>query len=184
MSVWTARTFTLLGLMLAVLMASGCQPAAVSQAAPQSEQAAATVRLVFDPAEVTITPGEEFMLTVNVEAGKEKVDAVQISIDYGSAAMKILEIKAGDALSTPLLNQYDNSTGTLDYAAGILPPAKAPTGTFKLAEIRFSAVAESPQVDFSIQYEAPRQTGVFYQGTSILDTGSLAGARVIIKPIS
>ncbi len=185
MKAWMARSFPLLVLLLAMIMANGCKPlSGIEEAGKSAPVNAGGVRLVFVPAEVSVAPGEEFLLAVNVEAGKEKVDAVQISADYGSAAMEVLEIRAGESLSTLLLNQFDNTAGTLDFAAGILPPAEPPTGTFKLADIRFLAKAESPQVDFSIHFEAPRQTGVFYQGTSLLDTGSLAGARVTIKPNS
>jgi hypothetical protein len=178
----------LLFLALVLLGAGGCKTA--PESAPRAlptllpTPAEQLVRMWMEPDTVNAAPGEVFALTIKVDAGDQKLDAAQVSLDFSTSELEVIDLQGSELLTTEILKQFDNTAGTLDYAAGILPPTQPVSGKFILAQVQCRALGETAQAGLSYHIQNPRQTGIFFQGTPVLNMDSLAGARVVIKPNS
>ena len=135
------------------------------------------IRIVPDSR--TALLNEMFTLDVMVLAPSGPVDSSSVYINFDPAVLQVVDGGGAptnaivpDATSLPilLLNQVNNGTGRIDYVAGAaLPPAAPPSGYFRVATIRFKAVATAPggtPVTFS--FGAPRQTMTLYAGLNNL----------------
>ena len=71
-----------------------------------------------------------------------------------------------------LQNAYDNTAGSVDYAAGTL--GTQPAGSFVLVEIVFQVVGTSGDAVVSFHHGLPRDTDVTQGGTSVLGTADAA----------
>jgi hypothetical protein len=80
-------------------------------------------------------------------------------------------------LPITLVNSYDNSIGTIDYAAGTF--FNFPSGTFSLAQIRLVVITTPPDMGTALTFATvdPRKTDVTYGGLSVL--GNLSGATAV-----
>jgi hypothetical protein len=140
------------------------------QMRPQAQRLAkletGSVLLVIDPPAVTVTPGQVFTLTVQVQAGTQQVDGAQASLDFNSTFIRVRQLTPGTALPLILLNQDDNTTGTIDYAAGTL--SAFPSGTFALVQIQLEALAETAGTSLAFHFGLPRDSDVTFGGVSVL----------------
>ncbi|MBM3133996.1 MAG: hypothetical protein FJZ89_01640 [Chloroflexi bacterium] len=138
-----------------------------------------SVLLVIDPPVATVTPGQVFTLTVQVQAGTQQVDGAQASLDFSPAFVRVQRLTAGTALPLILLNQFNNTAGTIDHAAGAL--ADFPSGTFVLVQIQFEALAETAGTPLAFHFGLPRDSDVAFGGVSVLG-GTSNGAIVVQSP--
>jgi hypothetical protein len=132
------------------------------------------VIIAIEPAMSKVMVGDTFTITIQLSTGNQLIDGAQASINFDPSVLQVISITGNPSvLPLELMNDYDNVTGTLDYAAGTL--SNFPSGTFSLAEIVFEAVAETSETFLTFNYIAPRQTDVTYGGGSVL-TDDVEGA--------
>ena len=140
------------------------------------------VRLYVNPTTVTADVGGVFTLDVMVDAGAQPVNSVELYLNFNPALLRVVDASGNPvttveadpgALSTVLFNSADNSTGQIRYDAGKLSGI-SPTGAFRVATLRFKALAETAGT--SVSYVAP--SDVFDGGSSVL--GTMEGATVTI----
>lgn len=150
-------TLVLVGLLTAVLLAWNGGTAG----------AQAGVLLTVMPATTDTAVGQAFSVTVEVQAGAQQVDGASAFLSFDPGVLQVVNVTGGSVLPVPILNQFSNAAGTVDYSAGTF--SAFPTGTFALATITFSAVASATASSLSFGTVMPRQSEVTFGGTSVLD---------------
>jgi hypothetical protein len=133
-----------------------------------------------------------FTVDIMVTAGASSVDAAEAHINFDPLYLTVVDesgdaahaISPGTALNVILQNVVNNSTGTIDFAAGALGVDK-PSGTFIPATVHFRAERLTPlftPLVFSVV--PPRRTNVVAGGTSILGEASGAKIRSLVGSIN
>lgn len=186
-----------------LFLLSACQPKVVTPTAESTSLPLATVTPVLlveetaeeepkdlQPPEKTaiimltlsdakIQSGEEFVLGVVVDTGGQEVDTVQISLNYDPNLLEVIDLQPGKVFDTQLLSMFDNKTGTLDYAAGLLGGRQS--GELQVVQVKFKALAQTPvSIPLTFNFGIPRETGVFLVGYSVLKDD---GAQDILIPV-
>jgi hypothetical protein len=140
---------------------------------PSSTHAPARIATTLSavPAASQIRIGQTFTVTILVQSGSESVDGAQVSLDFDPTRLQVKKVTANLAsLPSVLLNTYDNSAGTVDYAAGTF--SNFLTGQITLVEIEFEAIATTSATPLTFHLETPRKSEVTFAGNSIL-TGTV-----------
>ena len=151
-----------------------------------------TLALITDTEQVAV--GDTFDVAVQAQSGSRQVVGVDVHLNYVPSKLAVvdmnpavagIQITGGTTLTTPLWNLAANTTGQLDYSAGILGGAGVsyPAGSFTIATIRFQALAETApttEVTFSISNERPTYVSGDTEGTDV--TGTLTGGTYTIMP--
>ncbi|MFC2060763.1 C1 family peptidase, partial [Chloroflexota bacterium] len=113
------------------------------------------VNLYIQPSKKTLSANETFTLTIKVEAGSQPVAGIQAFINFDPYFLAVqdsdnvtpgIQITPGTSLPNQLLNSANNTTGIIDYVAGIAltdPSGPCPSGSFTLATITLKALAET-----------------------------------------
>ncbi len=142
-------------------------------AAAWNASTTATVTLKLVPAYWAAPVGDVFMVDIRLNPRGQPFQGVAAFLTFNPAELQVVdalgnpasEIEDSGNLPVVIRNQADNSTGEINFSAGILegtPPAEE----FSLARIYFKAVgvniAGSP-VAFIVQ-DYPPKTGVTYGG--------------------
>ncbi|MCK4722972.1 MAG: hypothetical protein KAT75_06695, partial [Dehalococcoidia bacterium] len=143
--------------------------------------------LSIQPPSETVGVGEIFELVIQADAGDQLVSGIDAFVDFDPAYLEVVDADAGtpgiqvipgSALPTVIVNEADNSLGTIDFSAGKLG-APFPTNTFTVATIRFRALAStSPSTAVCFSTDPPRQTRADYAGNDV--TGTLTCGTVTI----
>jgi len=121
--------------------------------------------------------GDTITVSILVKAGNQLGGAVQANLNFDPTKLRVKQVIGNTTLLPMVLqNQYNNSVGSLDYAAGTV--ANFPSGTFTLVQIQFEALAATPGTAITFHLGAPRNTDVSYGGVSVL-TGSVNGSVII-----
>ena len=76
------------------------------------------IRLVPDRANVN--PGEQFNVAIQIEPNGQPVAGFQAFIDFDPSVLQVTKLSLGSAspLSVELLNNFRNTEGEIDFAAG------------------------------------------------------------------
>ena len=140
-----------------------------------------TVPLVLESYSEVVQTGQEFQLTVKVEAGHTRpVDAAQIYLDFDPAILEVVAIRPGSHLGYLLQSTWDNSRGRLAYAAGTLDnPFEFP---FTFCNVVFRAKAPTVRGSTLVQFDdprPPRQSKAIYRGLDV--TGHLTSVRIRVR---
>lgn len=125
-----------------------------------------SARLTLSPATTKVKPGQVFTLIVRVAAGTQGLDAAQASLDYNPKVLRVRRIIPGSRLPLVLLNRFDNTLGTLDFAAGTL--SGNPKGTFELLKVEFEALGPLAHTSVSFHGNGLRDSDVSLRGRSVL----------------
>jgi len=136
-----------------------------------------TVQLMIEPMTTTVLPSQVFTLSVMVLAGSQPVDGAQGSLNFDPSLLQVRQITPGSTLPQILLNQYDNTAGTIDFAAGTF--SNFPSGTFTLMQVEFEAVAPTPGTPLAFQFTLPSATEATYGGASVL--GGASDGTVVVS---
>ena len=139
-----------------------------------------SVVMTLDPASAQAKPGEEFIVSVQIQSGSQLVDTAQASLNFDPAVLSVVEVQPGPALPILLQNSSDNQAGTIDFSAGALPPAQPASGTFVLAQIKFRALAPVPSTSLVFQSKMPRQSGAFSEGMPVLALNGAQNGTIIL----
>ena len=142
-------------------------------------QSTETVVIIVDPPLRKTIVGSTFTVTIQVQAGGLYVDGAQASLDFDPSRLRVKQMTGNTTLlPNVLMNTYDNSAGTLDYAAGTL--LSFPTGSFNLVQIEFEALVETTGTLLEFHFGGLRNTEVTYGGYSIL-TADQDGSVIIVQ---
>jgi uncharacterized repeat protein (TIGR01451 family) len=128
-----------------------------------------TVILVLDPPTFTTAVSQTFELPIVVHAGSQQVDGASAHLNFDPAYLEVISIAPGNSLSTVILNEFDNESGQLDFAAGSFD--NFPSGTFTLATVIFKTTALTDEDGTAVEFNRalPRSSDVTFDGTSVLD---------------
>jgi len=135
----------------------------------------AQVDLVVDPAEVNVEPGETFFATVEVQAGAQQMDLVEIHMVFDPQILQIKSLNI-EASSLPIgfppgaagsdTKEVDNEKGEINIARGTF--SNFPSGTFSFITIEFDAIsAGNTNLEF-VDPDGPPSTIVTFGGGSVL----------------
>ena len=139
------------------------------------------VILAIRPSIITVAVAQDFDLILEVRAGALSVDGAAAYLNFNTTYLQVVSITPGSTLPVVLENNFNNSTGQVNFAAGILI-GDLPSGTFTLATVRFHALAETSGTPIHISVLNPRKSDITYGGFSIL-TGT-EDSTVTITPNS
>lgn len=145
--------------------------------APFGLLSSGTVDLTLNPAATTVDIGQEFDVTVRVEAGTQTVDGAAAYLTFDPELLEVVSVTAGTSLSVELRNDYDNTEGRVNFAAGKL--SAFPSGTFTLATVRFRALAETASTGINYTNDNPlRASDATFGGQSVLNATEPAGVTI------
>jgi hypothetical protein len=120
------------------------------------------------PSELAIGGNETFEVPILVQAGVLQVDGTSAYLNFDPAYLEVVSITPGSEFSTILANEFDNSTGEVNFAAGSFN--NFPSGTFTLATVTFQTLALTDDAGTPIQFNSslPRQSDATFDSTSVL----------------
>jgi hypothetical protein len=139
------------------------------------------VNLVLTTTASTIVVGEDFDVVIEAHSGSQAVVGLAAYLNFDSTKLSVVDmdiaaggvqITGGMTLGEPFQNSVDNTSGHVNFSAGLLG-GPYPSGTFTVATIRFHALAAtSPNTALSFSASGPRQTYISgdTQGTRVTGT--------------
>ncbi len=162
-------------------------PAPDIHAGPLLMEGMGDVMLEIAPAVSTVLKEQIFTVDVQVVAGDQRVDGVEMYLDFDPLYLQVVDaggspagtIDPGTALNILIRNMVNNANGTIDFVCGKLDEPK-PNGTFVVASIRFRAMWGTGEDTTAIRFaaRAGSPTNVTGGGESVL--GGTADASVSI----
>jgi len=113
----------------------------------------AQVDIVAQPGNSTVTNGENFTVTLQVQAGTQPINGIEVHLDFDPAVLEVVSLNmvaTAEFPSTLIVPAEDNGTGEIKAAHGVLGAANTATGTFDYLAIEFQAIglSSSSQVSF------------------------------------
>jgi hypothetical protein len=139
-----------------------------------------TTVLAIDPSDAVVRSGDIVSVTVWVQTDGP-VDGAAAYIDFSSTRLRLKALAGGTALPDTIQGGYDNTAGTIDYAAGKLE-GELPSSAFVLVTLTFEARSEGVSVlnlvTTSDGQGTCRWSDVTYAGSSLSPV--LQGAVVTI----
>lgn len=158
--VYRAATFVMV-----LCLALGAFSPVSANASAESVQAGAVLMSLL-PSATSVAVGSTFSVAVQVAAGTQNVDTVQVSLDFDPNYLEVVPpLSASGVLTTPLQSTYDNTLGTVDYGAGLL--GSTISGTFTVVTVQFKVKASTSGTTISFHSGLPRETNALYQGNSV-----------------
>jgi len=137
------------------------------------------VSIVIDPTTNKVLVGRFFTVSILVTTGIHPVDGAQAYLNFDPTKLQVKQVTGNSSLLPLVLqNQYDNTLGSLDYAASTL--SDFPCGTFILAQIQFQAIAVTSETGLTFHFGLPRNTDVTNSGVSVLN-GRINGSIEILE---
>jgi hypothetical protein len=105
--------------------------------------------------------------TVQVQTNGQAVDGAEIHLDFDPALLEVISAVPGATLGVTILPPvFDNTAGTIDYAAGTF--SAFPTATFDLLTITFRAKAAGTSAIRIPAADVPRKSDVTFAGSSFI----------------
>ena len=142
------------------------------------------VVLALSPSQVTTSPGSIFTVDINIAAGAQSVDTVETHIKFDPTYLQVVDANGApadsieedlSALSTVLVNTVDNASGLIRYDAGKLS-GTSPSGSFRVATIRFKALAKTANTAVSIK----SASAAFFDGNALPTTFQDAAVEIVL----
>jgi hypothetical protein len=153
------------------LLASNFGQAVDMAAETRTSQPSTQVAMLVQPAQASIKSGETFNVTVQLDAGEQQVDGAQIMLNFDPTILAVEEVMAlegkHEPLPQPLVNQFDNEGGTIQFAAGALEAF--PSGEIELVELRFRAL-KGGETQLEFELDGAMGSDVTFGGTSVLSS--------------
>lgn len=126
-----------------------------------------------------VQAGEEFVVCVLVDTGGQEVDTIQVSLNFDSKLLEVVELRPGEVFDTELQSMFDNQAGMIDYAAGLLGGKQG--GQVEVMQIELKVLQETAASTLlSFNFGLPRETGVYLEGYSVLKED---GAQDFVIPL-
>ncbi|MDX9864500.1 MAG: LysM peptidoglycan-binding domain-containing protein [Anaerolineaceae bacterium] len=156
----------------------------VQSAAPEtadeglaSIQSAGTATMYLEPANQTVNVGQTFNMTVQVGAGAQQVNTVQVSLKFDPTYLEVVSLTQVGGLDGVIQNTFDNAAGTVSYAAAKL--GASVTGNFNVVQIAFKARASIASTTVAFQSAQPLPSDVLMDGSSVM--ASTTNGNVVIQ---
>ena len=138
-----------------------------------------SIELITDASDVIA--GQEFEVQVTVNAGPlNPVDTAQVYLDFNTAKIEVVSVKAGSRLRYVLQNKTSERSGRIGFAAGTTGAAQV--APFVLCTVTFRAEGLDGRGDATIGFaplRAPRHTKAIHRGLDV--TGDLGSLLVAVK---
>ena len=107
-----------------------------------------TVYIRLDPSHPLVAKDDIFTVDVMVDAGDEGIIAVFMYLDFNPLYLQVVDvsgnptstIEVSEAFDFVAKNSVDNGIGQIDLEVGVIPGTPEPSGTFRVATIRFKAL--------------------------------------------
>jgi hypothetical protein len=150
------------------------------------------VNLLLTPTALTVVAGDNFDVVVEARGGSQSVVGVAAYLNFDPAKLSVVDIDVtapgvqitgGTTLTSAIQNSVDNTTGRIDFSAGVLGTIY-PSGNFTVATIRFHALAAtSTNTAVGFSTTSPRETYVSgdMQGTKVTGTTNGAAYAILSK---
>lgn len=102
----------------------------------------ANTTLTLSPNPVSVQPGKQGSVEVNIDSTNNEVTAVQLEIAYDPNFITNVQVKPGPLFETPvlLINKNNVKEGRYTYAFGIMPNRPVVQGIGVVATITFTAL--------------------------------------------
>jgi hypothetical protein len=97
--------------------------------------------------------GQATLLASPSKSKRAQVDGASAYLNFDQEYVQVIDITLGDSLPLEIQNQFDNSNGSVDIAAGAIN--NFPTGTFTLATITFQAQSELTETAIAFNSTMP-----------------------------
>jgi hypothetical protein len=174
------RTYRSLLNLFAVLLAF---PLLVRHAPPGHAQGGADLVLNGAPlSPVSVT--DVFTIAVEVQGNGQPHSVVEVHLNFDQTILSVNSATVVGAATLPfelIPLAFDNSNGTVDYAAGTF--SEPPSGTYNLLEVEFQVIdAQSTTIDFAFDIGNNRETVVAYEGIDVL--ANATGASITATPVA
>lgn len=94
--------------------------------------AAAQTTLSLSPSSQTLTPGQNFTLTVKMNTGTNHVIGFDVNLNFDANALQVTSLTKGagiGSLDQEIKRTFDNTTGTISYSVFTLNTANAVQGS-------------------------------------------------------
>lgn len=140
----------------------------------------AQTQMVLLPSATTVNPGDNFSVVVQIQSGSDLFNVGEVHLDFDPAVVEVVSLTPGTALPVPTENAFQNSTGTIDYAAGVFGQGASISGNVDLVTINLQAVAGGTNT-FTFGTVFPRETQVVNQGVNIL-SGTTTATITVTSP--
>lgn len=124
----------------------------------------------------------EVQVLVNVDA-THSVDGAAVSLNYDPQRLAVVSLTAGTQLDFVLKKKFDNTKGSLDFAA-ILWANKLPTDKFTLVTINFTLLGENGERTLSFNTTAPRETAAALAGEYVNAPVQPSAIKFAEKPLT
>lgn len=108
--------------------------------------------LTLAPNPVTVEPGQEGRVSVNIDTSDNEVTAVQLEIAYDPNFITNVKVVPGALFENPvlLINKNNVKEGRYTYAYGIMPNRPTVQGVGEVATITFTAVNKNGQSQMAL----------------------------------
>lgn len=157
---------------------------AVQKQTAVNKAAAATV-IYISPSSFEVMPGGEFNFKVLMDTNQNKVTGIDIPINFNPKAIKITSIEPGGGignLETIISNSFDNSSGSILYAAFTLNKQNAVSGSgIEILAIRGQALPDAPDGEFLLEFDPSVAVSATQESQNAL-TGTTNATLVIASP--
>ena len=136
---------------------------------------------MLDPGLKIVNVADTFDLDVIINSGAQLLDGVEVYVNFDHTVMQVANVipdlsSFPDNVTGPT---WDNGAGHIGYAAGLLSGPE-PSGSFRVATIRFLATAPAGGTVISFAFHPPsRDTKVSHDGMSWRPVG--AGSIILIS---
>lgn len=153
------------------------EAAAGEEMPPPPEQTASLMMQL--PGDLPVA-GSEFEVVVMVDTGEQDVDTVQISLNFDPNLLAVVVLEPGSAFPTLLQSTFDNQTGSIDFAAGLL--GEKVNGKAEVVRLQLKSLQETPATArLSFHFGLPRETGVYLEGYSVLKDDGAAELSIPLQ---
>jgi hypothetical protein len=142
----------------------------------------AGVGMVIVPTPKTATVSQDFAVDIKVtNSGGAEVNSAGAHLNFSTTYLEVLSITPGTALGNVLTNNHNNTTGTIDYDAGVPMGSPGVTADFVLATVQFHAKAVTPGTALTFVFTPVlRKTAVYVGFDNVLSPAAAINGNVVI----
>ena len=112
---------------------------------PAQAQTGNEVHIVVNPATSQVEVGQNFVTTIQVQAGSADINGISAYLDFDPSLLQVQSMTPVTSFPFQLQNTYDNNNGQLNYSVATFS-LPYPTGFFDLLQVEFKKSRE----DFNI----------------------------------
>ncbi|MEM7801819.1 MAG: immunoglobulin-like domain-containing protein, partial [Chloroflexota bacterium] len=125
------------------------------------------VAMVLLPSSTTLDVGDTVDVVVQIQSGSVDFNTGEVHLEFDPSLLQVQSLTAGSSLGTELLNTFDNSAGTVGYAAG--STSGDVSGDVDLVTVTFEAIGSTSSTDIEFApLVFPNESQVVSDGSNVL----------------